>query len=806
MSNINLIATNFEDIKKTIINKYKNDPDSPFLDYDFQGSALNYLIDILSYATMYNNYYSSVAINELYLPYAQKNKNIYALANSLGYLPRRPSSSIAYIRPELPEIYNPDLTKDIVIPVYTKLKSQKGLNYILMEEIRFRYNLATNKWCTVKNNIFEPDDSPYYYKIKQGQFQQVTFLPTQQPLQRVFIDKLNIDNAHDSILVQDTTNYEYWTPFYDISDFNLDISHDNIFNNNVTVEELKNEIIIDDLWDNFILNLNSAKTFFLSGDEAGTYINFGDGTLGAIPENQMDILYILTEGENGNGDTIFDFSGVVDYSKTDGSVGTINLKNVNAIIQHNTSSTGGSKAETAESVRRLAPSFNNTQNREVTETDYEAFLMQQNSVQLNNVKCIGGEKLKPIKMGAIGICASKTTANNDIKASLLTDTEKELLRFILKNQNIVSINPIFIPPEFVRINIDTTIYYNPILYEDYRVFQSADSAIKTYFSMIQGFKKYFKSSNLISVFDKLPEIDHNLTTADLEYIKLIKKENIQEYMYINFGNNNPLMKNSITKTKTSEYFLKIFNNNTFYDWTEYDKINNQSGIFIKPDGVSSWDFSKFQHSSITNKSKIHKIFLYDLVEEYTDNSNVGNLYLVEKMPHKLKAVRINNNNDFPYFFKYEDVQETGKRKLIGEVQYNTGLIRLYLDNLSFRYLKNNKKSRRIAIETVKNEKFVVTNTGTEKIITYTDIDNKNDAYSDYDDIFFNEYPFDSVSNLPWHESPTPTIFEPNTRTVTDEFFLEFGFDTVREDFQSQGNMILTLGDWVVKKIKEVNKK
>ena len=191
MADINLIVNNFEDIKRSIIEKFKNDPNSPFKDYDFEGSGLNYLIDILTYVTNYNNFYATTTVNELYLPYAKIPKNIYALSRSLGYLPKRPTSSSAQITAELPDLYNADLTQDIVIPLYSNMKSQKGLNYVLMEEIRFRYDVGFNQWKRVLNDIFEPDTTPYMYTIKQGQFQNMYYSPNQQPSQRFIINKKN---------------------------------------------------------------------------------------------------------------------------------------------------------------------------------------------------------------------------------------------------------------------------------------------------------------------------------------------------------------------------------------------------------------------------------------------------------------------------------------------------------------------------------------------------------------------------------------------------------------------------------------
>lgn len=794
MANINLVATNIDEIKQSIINKFSQDPNSPFKDYFYEGSALNYLIDILVYSTFYNNYYSAVNINELYLPYAQKEKNIYALSKSLGYSKRRPSGAIAYIRPTLPTLYRADTTKDVVIPIYSSLKSQKGLHYILMEEIRFRYDAGSGTWKTVRNNIFETDDG-YYYKIKQGQFKALSFTPTLQPLQKITINAKNIDNSKDSIIVQDTVTHEYWSPCTDISDFDLDTSLKTILEANTTIAELKNELVINNMWDNYILNMNESPMFFIDENTTQTILTFGDGVIGKIPTNLMDVFYVLTEGSNGNGETSFYFVGSTTYTKNDGSSGTINNKNIIVEIRENTSSVGGADAETVESMRKLAPSFFNTQNRDVTDRDYETFLIQQNSVQLQNIKCIGGEKLKPITMGAVGICANKASPNNDVIQSLLTDEEKELLKLILKNQNVVTINPIFINPEFVKVNINSNIYYNPLKNDDSFIYMTTNTIIDTYFQSIVGFNKYFKSSNLITILDMRDEIDHNLLYSDLEYIKVLNKKDIKTDIYINLGENNPIKRGSLSKTVSNDYFLKIFNEDLLYEWTEYDP-ETETGVFIKPDGSSNWDFNDYKENE--TYSKIHKIFLYDLEEVETSDENIGQLVLVEKMPHQLKATRIDGSNDYPFYFEYENIQETGKRKIIGEIHYNIGLIKLFLDDVSFKYKDDNKKSRKLALETQKTETTVVTKIRTEKKTTYVDIDNDDYAFETYSDLFFYEYEFDSISNLPW--------LNIQTRTPSSNYVFTFAFNTEDTDFESMGNVIIEKGNVVINRYPEVNKK
>lgn len=769
--NINLVATQFDEIKASIIEKFKNDPKSPFKDYNFEGSALNYLIEILAYATFYNNFYGTVQVNELFLPYAQQSKNIKAIARSLGYIPRRSSGAIAYIRPSVDlNLYNEKTDNDIVIPIYTTLKSRKGLNYILMEEIRYRYNDSLNKWDLIKSNVFESDSSePYYYRIKQGTFQSTRFFPTQMPLQRVTIPRTNIDADRDSIIVQDSVTFDYWRPFYDISSFDLDKESTELLNSTDTVSQLQNELVADSLWKKYILSMDKTKIFFVNETEDSTYIQFGDGQLGVIPENPMDVIFILTEGIAGNGDVEFTLQGSTSYVRNDGSEGTFLNRTLEVQIYPGTSSSGGAPPESSDFIKNFACSFFNTQNRAVIESDYEVFLTQQNAVRLNNIKCVGGEKLKPIIMGATGICANKYTPSNDIKQSLLNFSDKQLLKFILKNQNIVTINPVFINPEFVRINLDVDVFYNPLKYDDATIFSIVQATTVGYMMAIQGFNKYFKYSNLVKILDNLNEVDHNLMEVDFEYVKIFKKEELKHTTFINLSPNNPIKPNTIGKIQNKNYFLKVFNPSVVYDSSDPE-------IFVLPDTTINFIPGDYNN--------VPKIFLYELLEEEIKDGT-SRLVLIEHMVSQFDVHRI-SGDDAPFYFKYKTIIPTGKKKILGEVRYGQGLIQLYLDDISFRFMDDNKKSRRLALETKYDH-------GLDR---YIEIDAPVDAYTSYNDLFFYKYPFDPETNLPI----------PAEKEATDEYFFEMAFDTEKDTFQSEGNIIITNGALNIHRHPEVDKK
>jgi hypothetical protein len=843
----NLLATSFEEIKQSIINRFRNNPTSKFKDWDYQGSGLNELIDVLSYVTVYNNYYLASTVNEMYLPYARMDKNVYALARSLGYLPKRPCGAIADISIDIDKLnklldYNIDISEDIIIPVYTKVKSEKGLKYILQEEIKLRADLSdfykknnksVPKYKPVKNGILQGKDDIngnnvgiYYYRIKQGQLQYTKFNPSQQPLQRLLLENPNIDDAPDSIRIQDSITFDMWYPLYDISDFNLDTALLEYNPRNYsTFNDWQTDIINNSLlWDNYILKMGESKIFFLIGDESGLYVTFGDGNLGAIPENSLDIFYFLTDGSEGNGDLNFVFEGIVEYKRTDGSTGTFNLKDVLIIVKDEQSSYGGADAETTESIRQLSPASFNAQHRCVIDKDYETYFAQQKVVPLKNIKAIGGDKLKPIVMAAAGIVCNKATNYDiDIKNSILTENEKTLLKFICKNNNIITINPVFITPEFVKINVNNNVYYNPTKYTEDKVYTAVNASINTFFNNLGGYNKYFKKSNLTSLIDKMEEVDHSDISISMEYLKNITKKEISEQLYVNIGSENIIVPYSISTTIHNDYFLKIFNKNLKYNVSDIQDVS-----------VVTSEYTAFKNKLIdendNTKTVISKIFIYNL-KEIKETDDLGKLYIEEQYVDKLQAISTSSGYSFQYVLK-----STGKTKYIGDILYKSGLIRLYLTDTFFRHYGINKLYKHLAINTeittntdwvfdsiitkltdfefpnitLSSSGRVIISPSTERPFVIPKqilaIDSIDSAYKSYDDLFFYNYVFDESLSIPVTLDQNIDKYLPNDRIAIDNYWFEFSFKSLSENFYSMGNSIIVLGDTNYSFIKEVNKK
>ena len=95
MANLRISELDFDQIK-TNLKTFLNDQDE-FTDYDFEGSALSVLIDVLAYNTHYNAYIANMLANEMFLDSAIKRSSAVSIAKHLGYTPTSARGSRALI-------------------------------------------------------------------------------------------------------------------------------------------------------------------------------------------------------------------------------------------------------------------------------------------------------------------------------------------------------------------------------------------------------------------------------------------------------------------------------------------------------------------------------------------------------------------------------------------------------------------------------------------------------------------------------------------------------------------------------------
>ncbi|OUU40313.1 MAG: hypothetical protein CBC09_00640 [Cellvibrionales bacterium TMED49] len=397
MANSKLIVSDldFNDIKRNL--KTFLQSQSQFQDYDFEGSSLAILLDILSYNTHYMAYLANMATNELYLDSADIRNNIVSLAKMLGYTPSSPRAPKASIN----LVVNNGTGTSITMAkgtVFNSSVSDSTYQYITNEDIT----------TTPANGVYTFSDVTLY----EGTLVKFKYTVDETDVdQRFIIPSANADTSTLKITVQnsatDTTSNTY----------SLSSGYSGV-------------------------KADSKVYFIQEGSDGKFQVYFGDGVTGnkLVDGNVVILEYIVTNKTDSNGAKNFTLQGSVG-GFTDVSITT------------NSVSQGGSEAEDNESVKFNAPLNFVAQDRAVTTTDYET-LVQQIYPNALSVSAWGGEDDETPRYGIVKIAIKAGSG------STLTDQTKLDIVNGLKPYNVASVKPEIVDPETTSVLLTSNIKYN----------------------------------------------------------------------------------------------------------------------------------------------------------------------------------------------------------------------------------------------------------------------------------------------------------------------------------------------------------
>ena len=444
-TNLNVTELDFADIKNNLKNFLKQQ--SEFSDYDFDGSGLNVLLDVLAYNTHYNAMNAHYSLNESFLDSAQIRGNVVTRAKLLGYTPR--------------SVLSPRATVNIVVNIAgeigtipTELTLNRGtkLNTIVGGE-EFEYVVLETQQAILSGTLYTFTNVP----IAEGNIRELKYrVDNDIENQKFQLSDYNSDTSTLRVRVQsneESSNFEIYTPF----------------------ETLRG---LD----------STSKVYYLQENPSGYYeIYFGDGVTGFKPSNNniVTIDYVITEGTESNGANSF---SMVDNI---GGFGTISVTTV-------TNAAGGVEAETMESIRFNAPLTFIAQNRAVTSDDYASIIKKEFS-NIDSISTWGGEDNDPPDYGKVYIAIKPLLAN-----TLTTAEKTDITGAILKGKNVVSITPEIVDPNFTYLELDVNFKYNPNLTDRSSVeLQSVvRDTIKDYnFNNLNKFDGVFRHSQLTRAID-----------------------------------------------------------------------------------------------------------------------------------------------------------------------------------------------------------------------------------------------------------------------------------------------------------------
>lgn len=403
-SNTNLQVTDldFEQIKSNIKSYLKGK--NEFADYDFEGSTLDTLIDVLAYNTYQNSYYMNMTMNEMFLDSARKRNNVVSRAKQLGYIPRSATSSKATITVSFSPNDSPD---EIIIPKYKKFTTTID---------RTAYTFVTAQEYSVLNSsgVYTKTIDIYEGVVVTDTFTYNSSNPTDIILENENIDLTSLEvNVYEN---SSTTTKQLYTRFEDLTD--------------VT---------------------STSNVYFVDEHFSGYYkIYFGDDILGKALENGnvVEIIYRVCETTAPNGAQNFTAVGYSGYNAaittTQYEVETISLV---------TAATYGDEKESIDSIKFYAPKLYEAQNRAVTKKDYQTFILN-NFSYVQSVNVWGGEDHDPPIYGKVIVSIKP------FFGFFITQDRKDDIFSFLEDKNVLSIEPIIIDPTFVYIRPNITAYYD----------------------------------------------------------------------------------------------------------------------------------------------------------------------------------------------------------------------------------------------------------------------------------------------------------------------------------------------------------
>lgn len=402
-TNLKVTELDFDQIKTNLKNFLKTQ--SEFNDYDFDGSGMSVLLDVLAYNTHYNAMNAHFSLNEAFLDSAQIRGNVVTRAKLLGYIPR----SILAARAKVNMVVNVAGESGVIPTTLTLPRGTKLTTPVGGEE--FQFVVLDNHTATISNNTFTFSD----ITIAEGTFKTLKYrVDNDIENQKFQLSDKDADTSTLRVRVQDneeSTAFDIYTQF----------------------ESLK--------------NVNSeTKTYYLQENSNEYFeIYFGDGVTGYKPINNniVTLDYIFTNGKDANNAEEFTVDNIGGFS-------TVAVTTVSKAA-------GGVDSETTESIRFNAPLTFTSQNRAVTSDDYSAIIKRSFS-NIDSISTWGGEDNDPPDYGKAYIAIKPLTS------TVLTTAEKnEIKDTILKGKNVVSITPEILDPNFTYLELDVFIKYNPNL-------------------------------------------------------------------------------------------------------------------------------------------------------------------------------------------------------------------------------------------------------------------------------------------------------------------------------------------------------
>jgi hypothetical protein len=492
---VNFSNLDFDQIKTSLRDYLRSN--SNFTDYDFEGSNLSTILDVLAYNTYITSYNANMVANEVFIDSSTLRENVVALARNIGYVPRSRKSAIATISFFVDTSnLNGGATS---ISSLTLKKGPVASSSGSFGNQSFIFSILDDITVPVVDNIATFNDVQIY----EGVLLSNNFVySANNPNQRFILPNVGVDTNLISVRVRNSAT-ETASTKYRLQDSVFDVNKE-------------------------------SKVYYIQEIEDERYeLLFGDGILFGkkLEENNyIEVDYIVSNGTSGNGVNQFTFSGRLSYNKN-GIEGTITSGI--SLLTTGVVSQGGENIESVDSIKKYAPRIYSSQNRALSANDYEALIPNKIYPETESISVFGGEELVPPQYGKVFISIKPRTGD------FLPNLIKENIKRDLKKYSVAGIVPEILDLKYLYVEVDSKVYYNTNLSPSSSYVSTIIQNNVNRYAESTELNKYgarFKYSKFLKIVDDSHEsVTSNITTLQIRRDLRVVLNAFAEYQ-IGFGN------------------------------------------------------------------------------------------------------------------------------------------------------------------------------------------------------------------------------------------------------------------------------
>ena len=540
----NFSNLDFDQVKTTLREYLKEN--SNFTDYDFEGSNLSSILDVLAYNTYITSYNANMVANEVFIDSATLRENVVSLARNIGYLPRSRKAARATIS------FFIDTTN--ITPSPSTITLKKGIvatSQGAFGNQSFTFCILDDITVPVYDGIASFDDISIY----EGTFLTSNFTyNSRTPNQKFVLNNVGIDTELLSVAVRPNQNSTRSVK-YSLQDSLFQIKSD-------------------------------SKVYYLQESVDERYeLLFGDGIFGKKLENNNFITanYITSSGDSANGVDQFSFAGQLTYTR---NAIEYTITSGISLVSTGLIASGGEEIEGVESIKKFAPRIYASQNRALTANDYETLIPAKIYPETESISVFGGEELVPPQYGKVFISIKPRFGD------FLPNLIKQNIKLKLKQYAVAGIVPEILDLKYLYLEVNTKIYYNSNLAPSAAFVSSIAQNNANSYAESTELNKYgarFKYSKFLKIIDDSHEsITSNITTVSMRRDLRVVTNSFAEYQ-IGFGNSFHIKSMNGYNIKTSAFRIAGIQQNVYLsDIPNSDAVTGSLFLFTLP-SVGSQD-------------------------------------------------------------------------------------------------------------------------------------------------------------------------------------------------------------------------